>query len=251
MLDLLERYYMGIIDILRAIKESERDRIVAAARLVAEKIVQNEVIHVFGTGAHSVIGAMEVFSRAGGLVPINGLFPPGISFFDSHPNLERLEGYAPLILDFYGVKSGDLLFIVNVNGINALTIDTAVEARKRGVTTIAITSPQFSRAVPPGIKARHSSNLNLCDLADLVIDVHVPPGDAILTLPQVERKVGASSTFAVCFALNSIFVLATQIIADQGISPPIWASGNMPGGDEANREFRNKYRSRIYHLYPR
>jgi uncharacterized phosphosugar-binding protein len=195
------------------------------------------------------MGAMEVFYRAGGLVPINPLFPPGISVIDSHPNTERLEGYAGFILDYYGVKKDDILIIVNVNGINAVTIDSALEAKKRGATLIAVTSSEFSRSVPPGIPARHSSNKNLCDLGDIVIDVHVPPGDAVVELEGLDLKVAASSTIAVCFALNILFATVTEKLLVRGITPPVWKSANVPGGDEANRKYREKYFHRIKHLY--
>lgn len=243
------KYYEAILKIINQIVEKERETIFEAAELIAQAIADGKLIHVFGTGGHSVMGAMEVFYRAGGLVPINPLFPPGISVIDSHPNTERLEGYASLILEYYGVKEGDILIIVNVNGINAVTIESALEAKKRGATVIAVTSPEFSRSVPPGIPARHSSNKNLCDLGDIVIDVHVPPGDAVVELEGLDLKVAASSTIAVCFALNALFATVTEKLLARGITPPIWKSANVPGGDEANRKYREKYFHKIKHLY--
>jgi uncharacterized phosphosugar-binding protein len=32
--------------------------------------------------------------------------------------------------------------------------------------------------------------------------------------------------------------------------PPVWTSANIKGGDEANREYVEKYLPRIHHLYP-
>jgi uncharacterized phosphosugar-binding protein len=247
--NLVEEYFEKIVEILRAIKEQEQPSLMAAAKLVAQAIEADRLVHVFGTGGHSVMGAMEVFYRAGGLVPINPLFPPGISVIDSHPNTERIEGYAKYVLDYYGVGNSDVLIICNVNGINAVTIESALEGKRRGAKLIGITSPAFSRAVPPGIPARHSSNKNLYELVDIVVDVHVPPGDAILTIPGVGPKVAASSTFAICFALNSICALAVKLLADRGITPPVWVSANMPGGDEINKAYRDRYMPRIRHLY--
>jgi len=244
-----EQYYSAVVEIMRRIKEEEKESLAKAAELVSKAIVEDKLVHVFGTGGHSAMGAMEVFYRAGGLVPINPLFPPGISVIDSHPNTERVEGYARFALDYYGVGTGDVLVIVNVNGINAVTIDAALEAKKRGATVIAVTSSEFSRSVPPGIPARHSSNKNLCDLGDIVIDVHVPPGDAVVELQGLDLKVAASSTIAICFALNILFALATEQLLQQGVTPPIWKSANVPGGDEANKAYREKYLHRIHHLY--
>ncbi|MEM3433104.1 MAG: SIS domain-containing protein [Candidatus Methanomethyliaceae archaeon] len=248
-MNVVEEYFAKIVEILQAIKEQEQPNIKVAAELVAKAISEERLVHVFGTGGHSVMGAMEVFYRAGGLVPINPLFPPGISVLDSHPNTERVEGYAKYVLDYYGVGNGDILIICNVNGINAVTIESAIEGKRRGAKLVGITSPAFSRAVPPGIPARHSSNKNLYELVDVVVDVHVPPGDAVLTIPGVGPKVAASSTFAICFALNSICALAVKLLAERGVTPPVWVSANMPGGDEKNKIYRERYMPRIRHLY--
>ena len=200
----LPDYLDKVSGILKAITENEEGNITRTAEHAAKMIEEDRLIHVFGTGGHSIMGAMEVFWRAGGLANINPLFPAGISLIDSHPNIERTTGLARNVLKFYGVKEGDLLIIVNVNGINAITIDAAVFGKELGATVVAITSPAFAKSVPPNTPARHPSNKNLHDLADIVIDVHVPAGDAVLSIGSLPQKVGATSTFAVCYTANSI-----------------------------------------------
>ena len=90
----IEQYLKGVQEILNQIYQKEEKSIDKAAEIICEAIQEDKLIHVFGTGGHSIMGAMEVFYRAGGLVPINPLFPPGISVIDSHPNTERVVGYA-------------------------------------------------------------------------------------------------------------------------------------------------------------
>jgi len=246
----LQDYLDKVSGIFRAITENEEGNITRTAELAAKMIEEDRLIHVFGTGAHSIMGAMEVFWRAGGLANINPLFPTGISLMDSHPNLERTTGLARSVLKFYSVRKGDLLILVNVNGINALTIDAAVFGKELGATVVAITSPAFARSVPPNISARHPNNKNLHDLADIVIDVHVPAGDAVLSIGGLPQKVAATSTLAVCFTANSIVAKTVEILAKKGLKPPVWTSANIKGGDEANREYLEKYLPRIHHLYP-
>jgi uncharacterized phosphosugar-binding protein len=246
----LQDYLDKVSSILKAITEREEGNITRTAELAAKMIEEKRLIHVFGTGGHSIMGAMEVFWRAGGLANINPLFPAGISLIDSHPNMERITGFARDVLKFYGVRKGDLLIIVNVNGINAVTIDAAVFGKELGATVVAITSPAFAKTVPPDIPARHPSNQNLHDLADIVIDVHVPAGDAVLSIGNLQQKVGATSTFAVCYTANSIIAKTVEILAKKGIRPPVWTSANIKGGDEANREYLEKYLPRVHHLYP-
>jgi uncharacterized phosphosugar-binding protein len=249
-MNVFESYHQGVSGILKAIAENEKESITRAAELAARMVEEDRLIHVFGTGGHSIMGAMEVFWRAGGLANTNPLFPAGLSLIDSHPNIERTTGLAKSVLKYYGVGRGDLLIIINVNGINALTIDAALFGKEMGATIVAVTSPEFAGNVPPGIAARHPSNKNLHELADIVVDVHVPAGDAVLSIEGLEQKVGASSTYAVCFASNLIVAKTVEILLARGIQPPIWTSANIKGGDEANKKYLERYLPRIHHLYP-
>ncbi len=243
-----EKYYDAVERILREIKEKEMASIEKAAGLISERIVNNEIIWAFGTGGHSIMGAMELFTRAGGLAAINPIFPPGMTNTESHPNTESLVGYAQKILDYYRVKKGDLLIEINVNGINAVTIDTALECKKREVYLIAITSREFSRGAAPGIPNRHPSNKNLFELADLVVDAHVPPGDAVVDIDGFDLKVAASSTIAIAFIVNAIVAGVVEKVVEKGANPEIFKSGNIAGGKERNLSLYDKYYSRIKHL---
>ncbi len=249
-MSIMKDYLKEVSGILEAIVENEEENITRAAGLAAKMVEEDRLIHVFGTGGHSIMGAMEIFWRAGGLANTNPLFPAGLSLIDSHPNIERTTKLAKSVLQYYGVKKGDLLIIINVNGINAITIDAALFGKELGATIVGVTSPDFARNVPPNIPARHPSNKNLHDLADIVVDVHVPPGDALLSLGGLPQKVGASSTYAVCFAANLILAKAVEILIEKGIKPPVWTSANIEGGDEANKKYLEKYLPKIHHLYP-
>jgi len=243
-----ERYYDAVEGILREIKEKEMANIKKAADLISEKIMNDEVIWAFGTGGHSIMGAMELFTRAGGLAAISPIFPPGMANIESHPNTESLVGYAEKILDYYRVKKGDLMIEINVNGINAVTIDTALECKKRGIYLIAVTSAEFSKGAAPGIPNRHPSNKNLFELADLVVDAHVPPGDAVVEIEGFDLKVSSSSTVAIAFILNCIVAEVVENLVKRGITPGVFKSGNIAGSKERNRPLYEKYYWRIKHL---
>jgi uncharacterized phosphosugar-binding protein len=34
-------------------------------------------------------------------------------------------------------------------------------------------------------------------------------------------------------------------LVDRGVEPPVWRSGNAPGGDEANARFLGRFRHRV------
>lgn len=61
----MDRFYEECIGILERVRTEERDSLNRAADLIAEKLQKGELVHVFGTGGHSVMGAMELFWRAG------------------------------------------------------------------------------------------------------------------------------------------------------------------------------------------
>lgn len=244
-------YYEQLQQLQQRILIEERSSIRRAAGLVANTLKQDRLLHVFGTGGHSAMGAEEVFFRAGGLVPVNAILDEGVLL--AHGALrstavERTPGYAHAILDYHGLTEGDVLVIVNAYGINACTIDAALEGRRRGCTTIGVTSVQLQRELPPDHPSRHPDKKNLCDLVDVVIDCKVPMGDALLAIPGITQKVGASSTFANAFAMNLLMIEAIAILAEEGINPPIWQSANSPGGDEANRQHIARYKHRIKKL---
>ncbi len=86
-------------------------------------------------------------------------------------------------------------------------------------------------------------------MGDIVIDTHVPVGDAVLQIEGLELKVASSSTLANCFVLNILMARVAEKLSEQGIKPPVWKSANIPGGDEENRAYLEKYKGRVFHLY--
>jgi len=135
-----------------------------------------------------------------------------------------------------------------VNGINALTIDTALECKKRGIFTIGITSVRFAENVEKDLPSRHPSNLNLHDLVDIVIDAGVPPGDALIELDGVDVPVGPGSTYPMVFIANSLMIRVIEKQLDAGMQPEIRKSANLKGGLERSKNlFDAKYYHRIKH----
>lgn len=237
----VEQYFSAIeslIDELRA----QADSIDAAAEVIAESIANDGLIHVFGSG-HSHMMAEEVFHRAGGLWAFNAMLDINLTSFGSlRPGaVERTEGYAKVITSSFGVKAGEVVIIVSNSGINAVPIELAMEANALGAKTIAVTS---STAYASS-KSRHSSGKKLSDVVDLTIDSRVPNGDAVIELPGLDAKIGASSTALGAVLMNALVVAASAKLLERGVQPPAVVSMNIPGGDERNRELEQKYGPRL------
>ena len=139
----------------------------------------------------------------------------------------------------------DLLILVNAYGINAALIDAAMEARRRGVTLIGVSSRIHAESTPANHPARHPTKQNLHDLVDVAIDTKVPVGDAAVRVPGMSQDIAALSTFANGFALNALVIHTVSLLTERGIEPPVWRSGNAPGGDEANARFIHRFRGRV------
>jgi uncharacterized phosphosugar-binding protein len=245
---LCEDYFASITGLMRRILDEEDESLDAAAALVAEQIAADRLVHVYGPGGHSNLGAQEIFFRAGGLMHVSAILDEGTLLSNGALRsmaVERLPGYGRLVISDQNLQPDDLLVLVNAYGINAALIDAALLAREIGVTTIGVSSHDHAQRTAPDHPARHPSGQNLGDLVDVLIDCKVPIGDAVVAVPGVAEKTGAVSTFANAFALNSLVIRAIARLAERGIDPPMWRSGNAPGGDEANARFLDRFRSQV------
>jgi uncharacterized phosphosugar-binding protein len=231
----------------------EIETIQKASRVMAESIAKEDPIHVIGPGGHSNMAVEEVLWRAGGLAPINAILDPGTNLIHGAKRsnfIERTPGYALKVLDAYrvGRKPGEVMIIVNAYGINAMCIDTVVEAKKRKMTTIGITSRSFADTLTKDHPSRHPSGKNLYQEVDYFLNCHLPYGDAVVEIKGCPQKTGPTSTFCNVFVINLLMIETVKRLMEMGVQPPLWMSANLPGGDAANRSLEEKYIPRIKHL---
>ena len=159
--------------------------------------------------------------------------------------IERTPGYGKVVIADNRLGAGDLLLLTNAYGINAALIDAALEARSRGVFVIGVSSRAHAESTRAEHPARHPTRKNLHDVVDLAIDTKVPIGDALVEIPGMGERIAAVSTFANAFALNCLVIRTVAKLVERGVEPPVWRSGNAPGGDEANARFLARFRDRV------
>ena len=250
-MDVISQYHAAISRMLQKIADTQQEPIGRAARRCADAIAGGRYLYVIGTGGHSYIASEEMFWRAGGLVPVYPILDPGLSL--SHgawrSNLiERTPGYVIPILKYHGVGEGDVLIVCNAYGINAATIEAASEGKRLGATVIGVTSTEFAARVPPDHPSRHPGRQNLHEVADIFLNIWLPYGDAVVEVPGCPQKVAPSSSLGTAFVLNCLVAATVEELVRRGVSPPVWMSANLPGGDEANRQHMEAHLRRVKFL---
>jgi uncharacterized phosphosugar-binding protein len=225
------------------IVNSQKENIRKAAAIMADSVKSGGIIFTFGTG-HSHMIAEEVMYRAGTLVPIYAILEQGVSGdrdVTKSEFTERLEGYAELILNYHKLTDKDVLIIISNSGRNAVPIEMAMGAKKRGIPVIAVTSLEYSKGQP----SRHSSGKRLFELADVTIDNCGVLGDAVIKLDGLEQPVAPTSNLTANFIIHSLTMETVIALLDMGITPPVFFSGNLDGAREKNEEYLAQYWNRI------
>ncbi len=248
----LQQYQAAIGEIVAGIVAQEQI-IKNAAAVAAKSVAGDGLLHVIGPGGHSNMAAEEVLWRAGGLAFVNAILDPGTNLIHGAKRsnyVERLPGYAARVFDAYrlGRTPGEVIVIVNAYGINAMCIDSALEAKKRAMVSIGITSRAFADKLAADHPSRHPSCKNLYQEVDYFIDNQIPYGDAVVDIEGVAPRVGPTATICNVVAINCLMVEIVKALKTMGVEPPIWTSANLPGGDEKNRRMEEKYIPRVKHL---
>lgn len=239
-----KEYFEKVSSILAEVSEMPEVR--KCAELFAETLKNGRNIFLFGTG-HSHMLAEEMFYRAGGLVNIRPILETSLMLHESaskSTEIERLSGYAEIILEHYGVAEGDTIVIISNSGRNSVCVETALLCKEKGVNVVALTSVTHSMAG----ESRHSSGKRLCEIADIVMDNHGCYGDACISVEEIGKIVSPTSTVIGAAILNAIEAECVDILVKQGIEPDVFSSSNVDGGDEINNRYIKKYSGEIRHL---
>lgn len=241
-------YYKSIIENLELVNSAQSENIAKAGKLMADAIEQDRLISVYGGGGHTTLPVGEMFFRAGGLSCINPIMETGLSVFNQalkYLELERTVNYGSAIVKYYNLQKDDVLIIFHNIGINPATIDAAMEAKKRGVKIIAVSSSYWQEEIPEDHFIRHPNKTNLFDYADVCINDFNPVGDAVVTVPGLDTPIAPASNIVDFYIAHLLEIETVHQCIQRGITPPVWNSANAPGGDEKNAKYLEKYSPRV------
>lgn len=235
-------YMNNISSILEEVYSKNKDAIKVVAQKMADTIMADDLVHLFGTG-HSSLLATEMYSRAGGLANVNPILDANaLMDFGGERScaMERTSGISEVLYDLYEIKPKDMVIVISNSGRNAMPIEMAKKAKESGNFVVVLTSYEVSK----NMTSRHSSGKKLYEFADVVLDNCAKYGDCCLKVGEYDT--GAVSTITGSFILHTIETEATKIMVDKGFKPYLFQSQNIDGYD--NTTIISKYKNRIKHL---
>ncbi len=239
----------GVMD---KIEQTQMENIQKAALIMADTIEAGRWVHTFGCG-HATLPIEEMYPRIGGFVGFHPMIELPLTFFTNIVGgmsvhqfvfLERVEGYGNEIMKGYNFNSKDCMWLFSHTGINAVNIDVALEAKKKGMKVIVYGSAKEAE----GKQTRHSCGKTIFELADIIVDTCVPIQDACVPLKNHFDKVGPISTMAFVTAVWMTVTTVAEILADRGVKLYIHPSHNVPGDTTAKERLSEalyEYKRRI------
>lgn len=242
-------YFEGIKQLIDIVERKEKESILKAVDSLVMAVENKQSIFAFGA-SHAGILTQELYYRAGGLMTINPIFGESV-LLDVQPithtsKMERLVGYGTALAEKTPFKDGDVLIVHSVSGRNPVTIELAMEAQNKGVTTIGLTNLTYSQSVD----SRHPSGKNLFEYSDIVIDNHGHRGDGMCEIEGLDMRVGPSSTVIGALVVNTLVVETVKKLKANGMEkPPIFYSANLDGGDELNQKLISEYKESIHYEF--
>ena len=238
-----KEYLKNIQRLLENLENTQEQVIEQVAQVCADAIYNGGLLYFFGTG-HSHMLCEEPFYRAGGLASIYPILETDLMLHEGaakSSSYERLEGLGNMVISHTPLGKGDVLFLISNSGRNCAVIDAALEAKKRGAITVALTSMNHTT----NVTSRHSNGLNLYQVCDYVLDNGGVVGDASVQLEGLKQKIAPTSSVIDITLINLVLVNTTELLLKMGMTPPVFTSANTDEGDSANKNILETYKPRI------
>lgn len=234
----IEHYWQEVSTMGSEVLAAQRPLLVELAGRMAQTVMQDRRIFIFGTG-HSHMMAEEAFFRAGGLAAAVPILSGELMLHENpflSSRLERTPGLAAPLLDQYQPQEGEMLFIFSNSGVNQLPVEMAIEGRLRGLVVVGVCSRAYASVAPI---SRIGKRLE--DIADYCLDNGGVPGDAVIPVGLTGWRTGATSTILGALLWNCLLSETLLLLNELGAELPVIASFNMPGADAHNQTVLAKW----------
>ena len=245
-----QRYFHIMQEVVQKALDTQESNLLKAAEILTNCTLNGGIIHAFGAG-HSGLVTEDVFWRSATLANVHAIFESsvsGINEITKTSYMEKAEGLGEIIVDYQRLQPQDAMITISNSGNNAVTIEVAEAARKRGIPVIAITNVAYS----DHLRTLHSSGKKMKDFADVVLDNCSLIGDSAVQIEGLEIKVGATSTIPTVFLLNALLVQTAENLVKLGHQPDVYYNGHLTHDSniakENNDRLVDKYFYRMRNL---
>ncbi|MGE5615176.1 MAG: sugar isomerase domain-containing protein [Bacillota bacterium] len=246
-MDNVKKYLETLTQVLNKVYDTQAKNLNKVADLMADAIANRKGVYAFGP-SHAGMMVEEMVYRAGGLAVMNPIHAsallPNARPMTITTSMERLPGYASILLESSSIKPGDFLLIHSVSGRIPIVIEMAIKAKEMGVHVAGIINMDYatkSTSLDPSGKM-------LYEVCDVVIDNCGVFGDASIHIDGVPQPVAPTSTVSGAFIVNSLVILVCEKLLARGIEPPVLRSGNIDGANEINAKLFEAYKDVIHYL---
>ena len=229
---ILDDYQKRVDALFEQVKETQRENIITAGKMIADTIEAGGNIYLSGI-CHSI--EMDLFNRGGGPA-FYRTFHYKLDVQSDARERDRsdldtdMEGLGAYILKASTIRPGDILFVGSVSDRTKAVVDLAWEAKKMGVQVIAMSSMSYAKDVD----AVHSSGKKLYEFVDLTLDNCAPSAEAMLPIEGIEADFAAASGLASSYILWSVTAVVLEELMKRGKTPLLLKSANYPGGTDYN-----------------
>jgi uncharacterized phosphosugar-binding protein len=254
--DVFSQYLAAVRAALEAIEATQLPLIRQAAAHFAKTINKGRLVHVFGTG-HSRMAVEEMFPRYGSFPGFHPIVELSMTYHNAVVGangqrqamfLENVQGFGEVMWRNFAIEPEDALLAISTSGCNAVTIDVALEAKRRGMVVVALTSLDHA-----GVSiSRHESGKKLHEVAALVLDQRAPAGDSAVWIEGLETPVSPISSVTGCAIINLIKAEVARLLTEAGSPPKVLTAGCHVGDARARELFEetyDDYRRRVGVLY--
>lgn len=236
---LLDRYNETLDALFQKVRATQRASIIAVGKAIAEAVASGHCVHIFDSG--HIINSELIF-RGGGLI-LYKQFKYSLQVENPVRRRDRsmldtsMAGLAAYALKASGAMPGDVMLIGSVSGKTANVVDLAVEAKAFGLTTVAVTSVEYSSRV----QSDHPCGKRLFECTDYVLDNCAPVGEAMMPVEGLDARLCAASGLSAAMMLWSVTAVVTEELLGMGITPGVLKSSNFEGGPEFNASVLDTY----------
>lgn len=240
---LSSKYFENIKQVLYKIEKTQMENIQKSAHAIAKSLSNDGIWHLLDTG-HMLMH--EAVGRTGGMMAVRPLFinvevnnptRHRLNINKTNVYLDEIEGFPEFVLSKANIALGDILMIGSVSGKNILPVELAIKAKEKGLTTIALTSVEYSGA----LKSAHPSGKRLFEVCDIVIDNCSNVSDTLVHVDELDMGICPSSGIAASYIMWAIQSETIELLLKEGKTPHVYLNNHMPGASQINNKAWSEY----------